>query len=201
MPGTARGYRRPTTLEFTRDPASNALVAQHPAAFVIGWILDQQIRVQQAFAGPLALKERLGTIEPHELAAMPVDAIIKAMTDKPPLHRYGGSMGKRVHDCMQFLVEHYDGDPERIWLEAADYADFRKRLLEVPGFGETKVPGVAAVLARRFGLELAGWETKLPEYGSLSDVEQYEDLVAYQARKREWKAVRRAKQAEAQAAD
>lgn len=192
----ASSYTRPKTLELTKDPEANALIAQDPTAFLIGWILDQQIRVQQAFAGPLALRERLGTLEPAKIAALPLDAVIEAMVAKPPLHRYGGSMGRRVHECMQAVVELYGGDPERIWLEAEDYADFRKRLLALPGFGPTKAPGVAAMLVRRFGLELDGWQAALPSYGSLSDVESYDDLLAYQERKREFKAAAKAAKAE-----
>lgn len=190
-------YRRPSSLELTRDPAANALIAQDPVAFVIGWILDQQIRVQQAFAGPLELRKRIGSLDPHAIASMPVEELQDAFYEKPPLHRYGRSMATRVHECMQFVVEHYDGDPERIWLEATDYADFRARVLELPGFGPTKVPAMAAMLARRFGLALTGWEDELPPYGSLSEVEVYEDLVAYQQRKRDWKAARRAAKAAA----
>jgi uncharacterized HhH-GPD family protein len=180
-------YHHPESLELTRDPDANRLVAQDAAALVIGWICDQQVRVQQAFHAPIELGRRLGTLAPTEIAAMPSERVVDAFVEHPPLHRYGRSMGMRVHACMQLIRNRYDGDAERIWLEAADYDDLRERLLELPGFGMTKVPAFTAMLVRRFGLQLEGYEDGLPSYGCLADVETYDDLLAYQARKHEWR--------------
>lgn len=185
-------YTRPDSLELTKDAEANRLIAQDPVAFLIGWILDQQIRVQQAFAGPLELRRRIGTLDAATIAAMPLDRLVEAFVEPPVLHRYGRSMATRVHACMTFVTERYAGDAERVWLDAEGYEDLRRRLLELPGFGPTKAPAVAAMLARRFGLDVSGFEDGLPPYGSLSDVERYEDLVTYQARKREHKAAQRA---------
>ena len=183
-----RTYHHPDTLELTRDPEANRLNAQHPAALLIGWICDQQVRVQQAFHAPVELQRRLGTIEPNEVAAMPVQRVIDAFLEAPPLHRYGRSMALRVHACMQLVRNEYGGDAERIWLEAEDYDDLRQRLLGLPGFGMTKVPVFTAMLVRKFGLEVEGYEAGVPSYGCLADVDSYDDLLAYQARKHEWKA-------------
>lgn len=180
-------YERPESLELTRHPEANRLVAQDPAAFLVGWICDQQVRVQQAFHAPLELRRRLGTLDPIAIAAMPLERVVEAFVAHPPLHRYARSMGTRVHACMKLIAERYDGDVERIWLEAEDYDDLKRRLGELPGFGITKVPAVAAMLARRFALGIEGFEEALPSYGSLSEVETYEDLLAYQQRKQEWK--------------
>jgi uncharacterized HhH-GPD family protein len=180
-------YHHPATLELTRHPEANELIASEPSALLIGWICDQQVRVQQAFSAPWHLAERLGTLEPAEIAAMPVERVIAAFVSQPPLHRYGRSMGKRVHACMQVVATEYGGDVEQIWLEAEDYDDLAARMQALPGFGITKVPAFIAMLARRFGLEVTGFEGGLPSYGSLSEVETYDDLTAYQARKHEWK--------------
>lgn len=180
-------YHHPPSLELTRRPEANALLASEPSALLIGWICDQQVRVQQAFSAPWHLQQRLGTLDPVELATMPVERIVEAFVEQPPLHRYGRSMAKRVHACMRVVVDEYDGDVERIWLEAADYQDLSRRINALPGFGITKVPAFIAMLARRFGLEVTGFERGLPSYGSLSEVETCDDLTAYQARKHEWK--------------
>lgn len=189
-------YARPDSIELTEDAEANRLVAQDPVAFLIGWILDQQIKVQHAFAGPLTLQARLGHLDARRIAAMPVQEFVDVMVEKPAVHRYGGAMGKRVHACMQHVVEEYDGDAERIWLEAPDYATLKRRLLRVPGFGKGKVPAVAAMLAKRFGLDITGFEDELMPYGSLSDVVVYDDLLAYQERKGVWKAEQKAAKAE-----
>ncbi|MCW2925862.1 MAG: HhH-GPD family protein [Thermoleophilia bacterium] len=192
------GYRRPETLEFTTDPDANRLNAQEPVAFVIGWILDQQVKVQKAFEGPLELQRRLGgTLSAATIAAMPEQDLIDVFVAKPALHRFGGVAAKRVRACMQHLVDEYGGDPERVWLEAADYPELRRRIVALPGFGPTKAPAVTAVLVRRFGLDVSGFEDELFEYGSLADVATYDDLLAYQARKTAYKQAAKAAKAEA----
>ena len=183
----ASTYHHPETLELTRDPEANRMIAQDPAALLVGWICDQQVRVQQAFHAPIDLERRLGTLVPTEIAAMPSERVVDAFIEHPPLHRYGRSMGMRVHACMQLIRNEYGGDAERIWLEAEDYEDLRERLLELPGFGITKVPAFTAMLVRRFGLAFEGYEDGLPSYGCLADVETYDDLLAYQVRKHEWR--------------
>ncbi len=180
-------YRHPDTIELTRHPEANELIARDPAALIIGWICDQQVRVQQAFSAPWHLLERLGTLDPSAIAAMPVERVVDAFVEKPPLHRYGRSMGTRVHAAMKLVDEQYGGDVERIWLEAEDYVDLAKRVNAIPGFGMTKVPAFIAMLDRRFGLGVHGYERGLPSYGSLSEVVTYDDLTAYQARKTEYK--------------
>lgn len=180
-------YHHPDTLELTRHPEANELIARDPAALLIGWICDQQVRVQQAFSVPWHLLERLGTLDPSEIAAMPLERVVDAFVSKPSLHRYGRSMATRVHAAMQLVDEQYGGDVERIWLEAEDYDDLVRRVNAIPGFGMTKVPAFIAMLARRFGLDVHGFERGLPPYGSLSEVLTYDDLTAYQARKTEYK--------------
>src|ERR1700748_3677968 len=49
----------PDALWFTDDEAANQLLAEDPFALLVGFALDQQVTVQQAFLGPLRLKERL----------------------------------------------------------------------------------------------------------------------------------------------
>ncbi|MEA2444040.1 MAG: hypothetical protein QOJ12_1332, partial [Thermoleophilales bacterium] len=60
--------RMPDRLHFTDDDEANALIASDPMALLVGFVLDQQVTVQKAFAGPLALKERLGSIDAATLA-------------------------------------------------------------------------------------------------------------------------------------
>ena len=188
----ASGYHRPDTLEYTQDPEANQLIAQDPVAFVIGWILDQQVTVQTAFLGPLKLRQRIGAYDAASIAAMPEDELVAAFHETPAIHRYSRAMAIRVRTCMQYLVDEHGGDPERVWLDAADYADLRKRLVKLPGFGKPKATSVCAVLARRFGLPITGFEADLMPYGSLSDVVEYQDLLDYQERKGVYKQAARA---------
>ena len=53
----------PDRLYFTDSDEANELIATDPMALLVGFALDQQVQVQKAFHGPLALKERLGSID------------------------------------------------------------------------------------------------------------------------------------------
>lgn len=181
-----------THLWLTDEEEAARLLADDPAALLIGFILDQQVTVQKAFRGPLDLRERVGTIDPASLCAMPLEKLEEAFARTPALHRYPTAMARRVHDAMRVVTERYGGDAGRIWWEAADLADLQQRLVELPGFGSGKVASMVAVLARRCEVPVTGWEHQVPEWGTLGDVDSPEALRAYQQRKRAVKAARRA---------
>ena len=48
---------------WTDDPAANRLLESDPLALLIGLVLDQQVKMEKAFAGPYELKRRLGHLE------------------------------------------------------------------------------------------------------------------------------------------
>jgi uncharacterized HhH-GPD family protein len=183
---------RPERLAYTPDEEAQRLCAQNSIAFLIGFILDQQIRIQQAFKSPLYLQQRLGHLDPHKIASMDPEELIAVFAEKPPLHRFPKSMAVRVRDCMAHICEEYDGDADRVWLEAKDTADLRKRIAAMPGFGKFKSNTVTAVLARQFQLDFPGWEEGLPPYGALAYVDSLEDLKDYQERKGQYKKAKRA---------
>src|ERR1051325_9465183 len=126
----------PDALYFTDDPAAQKLLAKDPFALLMGFAIDQQVPVQKAFAGPLALKRRVGTLDPAALAATDLEP---AFREKPAIHRFPGSMAGRVRELAAVVAEEYGGDASRIWREAADSDDLRRRLEALPGFGKMKV--------------------------------------------------------------
>jgi uncharacterized HhH-GPD family protein len=183
----------PDALHFTGDPAADALIAREPLALLIGFALDQQITVQTAFAGPLKLQQRLGSLDAGTIAATDL-AELEAMFRTPPaIHRFPGSMAKRVQDLSRHVAEEYGGRAERVWTEATDAKDLERRIRAMPGFGDMKVKALSAVLAKRFGVEVAA--PLAPTYPTLGDVDSVEALEAYQAAKRAHKAEMRAKSA------
>ena len=175
----------PDRLHFTADDAANALIATDPMALLIGFALDQQVTVQKAFAGPLALKERLGgTLDASAVAAAPdLEALFRIT---PAIHRFPGAMAQRVHDLAVFIRDNYDGDAARVWTEARDADDLRARLAALPGFGEMKVKALGSVLAKRYGVKAA--EPLVPWHPTLGDVDSPERLDWYQAEKKQHKA-------------
>jgi uncharacterized HhH-GPD family protein len=173
----------PDRLYFTDSDAANALIASDPMALLVGFVLDQQVSVQKAFAGPLAIKERLGGLDADTLASADLDAVFR---EKPAIHRFPGAMAKRVHDLAVYVSEQYDGDAARVWTDAADGDALRANLLALPGFGEMKVKALGAVLAKRFGVEAA--RDLVPWHPTLGDVDSPQALTDYQAAKRAHKA-------------
>src|SRR5687768_9588128 len=179
----------PDRLHYTDSDEANALIATDPLALLIGFALDQQVPVQTAFAGPLKIKERLGTLEVARLDPSEVEA---AFREKPAVHRFPGSMAARVQELCALVEEEYGGDASRLWSEASDSTDLRKRIEALPGFGKMKVIALGSVLAKRFGVEAA--EGLVPSHPTIGDVDSREALESYQAAKRAHKAKIRAAQ-------
>ncbi len=177
-------------LHFTDSDAANVLLAREPLALLVGFELDQQITVQKAFSGPLALQERMGELDARALAAADLEPIFR---ERPVIHRFPRAMAERVHALAVHLVERYDGDAARVWTDATTSDELRANLEALPGFGRMKVDSLATVLARRFDVTLA--EPLIPDNPTLGDVDSPEALAAYQAHKRAQKAAMRAARA------
>jgi uncharacterized HhH-GPD family protein len=173
----------PERLYFTDSDEANELIASDPMALLVGFVLDQQVTVQKAFVGPLALRERIGALDAGTLASADLESVFRA---KPAIHRFPGSMARRVHDLAAHVQDHYDGDATRVWTDAADSDGLRANLAALPGFGEMKVKALGAVLAKRFGVDAA--RDLVPSHPTLGDVDSPQALAAYQAAKRAHKA-------------
>jgi uncharacterized HhH-GPD family protein len=173
----------PTHLHFTDSDEANALIAEDPMALLIGFALDQQVTVQKAFAGPLVLRERLGSLDAETVAAADLEPLFR---EKPAIHRFPGAMAQRVHDLAVHVRDRWGGDAAAIWRDAPDGATLRANLEALPGFGEMKVKALGAVLAKRFGVEAAG--ELVPWHPTLGDVDSAQALADYQAAKRVHKA-------------
>jgi uncharacterized HhH-GPD family protein len=183
---------RPDSLPFTGDPAADALLASDPLALLIGFVLDQQVTVQKAFAGPVELRSRLGTLDPAVLAATDPGEFAAAFAERPALHRFPGAMAGRVQALCAVIERDYAGDASRVWDGARDGEDLARRLRALPGIGEMKARTLVGLLGRRFGVRPPGWEALAPDYPTLADVDSAEALARYQAQKRAHKASLRA---------
>ena len=173
----------PKALWFTEDEEACRLLAADPFALLVGFALDQQVTVQQAFLGPLRLKQRLGTLDPRKVAKADLEPLFR---EKPAIHRFPGAMATRVSELAATVAEEYGGDAARIWTEAADGKDLRKRIGALPGFGEMKIKSLGSVLANRFDVEVA--RELVPNHPTLGDVDSPQALTDYQAAKKEHKA-------------
>jgi uncharacterized HhH-GPD family protein len=173
----------PERLYFTESDEANALIASDPLALLVGFELDQRVTVQKAFAGPLVLKERLGSLDVETLASVDLEPVFR---ERPVIHRYPKTMARRVQELAQHVRDRYAGDAARVWTDAADSEQLRANLLALPGFGEMKVKGLGAVLAKHFGVVAAG--DLVPWHPTLGDVDSPEALTRYEEAKRVHKA-------------
>ncbi len=179
-------------LHLTGNEAADRLLVEDPLALLIGFALDQQITVQKAFSGPLDLRTRLGYLDAAKIAALDPAELDRVFRERPALHRFPGAMATKVGELCRVVAGVYGNDAARIWGEARDGRDLQARLKALPGFGEMKVQGVLAVLAKRLGVTVPGIADVLPTYPTLGDVDSAEALAEYQARKRAYKAELRA---------
>jgi uncharacterized HhH-GPD family protein len=180
----------PDRLHFTGDDAADALLAQNPLALLIGFALDQQVPVQTAFSGPRKLEQRLGQLDAAAIAGMDPGQVEAAFREKPAVHRFPGNMARRVQELCATIVSEYGGDAARVWSDATDDADLRRRIEALPGFGEMKVKALGSVLAKQYGVKAA--QGLVPNHPTLGDVDSPEALERYQAAKRAHKAKLRA---------
>lgn len=182
----------PGALYFTESDEANELLAHDPLALLIGFTLDQQVPVPTAFAGPNRLKQRIGTLDAAEIAAMDPARLEEVFRERPAIHRFPGSMARRVQELCAVVADEYEGHAERVWTDATDAADLRRRIGALPGFGEMKITGLGSVLALRFGIEAA--RELVPDHPCLGGVDSPQALADYQAAKRAHKAELRAAQ-------
>jgi uncharacterized HhH-GPD family protein len=183
----------PDRLYFTGDDEADRLLVSEPLALLIGFALDQQVTVQKAFSGPLELKRRIGGLDAAAIAAMDPATLDEAFRRRPALHRFPGSMATKVQALCASIARDYGNEPARIWTEARDGADLKRRLIGLPGIGEMKAKSLIAIVGLRLGVRPPGWDDVRPTHPTLGDVDSPEALARYQEGKRAYKASLKAK--------
>ncbi len=186
----------PDALHFTDNPDANRLLASNPLALLIGMLLDQQFPMERAFHSPYDFQERLGRpLEAGAIAAMDPDDVAELFAERPALHRYPASMGKRCHALCAHLVAEHGGRAENVWEGAADGRDLLRRVKALPGFGDAKSRIFVGLLGKRLGFRPAGWDEVAADWPSIADVASFDDVATLREQKRQMKeAAKKAKQ-------
>jgi uncharacterized HhH-GPD family protein len=184
-----------TTLRLSGDPEADALLSKDPLALLIGMVLDQQIPLEWAFAGPAELRRRLGRdLDATEIASMDPEALAAAFSARPALHRYPGSMAGRVQEMCRLLVDQYGGKAEAVWTGVGSGTELFDRVRRLPGFGEQKAKIFIALLGKQFGVQPPGWQEVSTPFGdpltfrSVADITDPASLDRVRAFKQELKA-------------
>jgi uncharacterized HhH-GPD family protein len=183
---------KPERLYYTGIDEADRLLAEDPLALLIGFVLDQQVTLQKAFAGPYDLRKRIGTLDAAEIAAMDAGTLEAAFKERPALHRFPGNMARRTQALCAQIVEDYGGDAGAVWRDVTDGKELERRLLGLPGIGEMKARTIIGILGKQFGVQPTGWEALAPQHPSLADADSLEAVAEYQAGKRAHKAQMRA---------
>ncbi len=187
-------------LQLVQEPAADELLESNPFALLVGMFLDQQIPMEVAFAGPKKIAERMGGLDPADIAASDPDAFIALCSERPAVHRFPGSMAKRLQVLAQTLVDEYDGNAAAVWTAGdPDGAEVLRRLKALPGFGEQKAKIFLALLGKQYGVTPKDWRAAAGDYGkagthmSVADVVDQGSLEKVRSYKKQAKAAAKAK--------
>ncbi|WP_431218283.1 HhH-GPD-type base excision DNA repair protein [Leifsonia xyli] len=186
-------------LNITGDAAADALLDESPFALLTGMLLDQQIPMETAFAGPAKLRDRLGALDPATVAGTDPEKLADIMKQTPAVHRFPGSMAGRVQALAAAIVTDWGGDTAAIWTHGdPDGAEILRRLKALPGFGEQKAKIFLALLGKQKGLQAPGWQAAAGDYGSegyrsVADIVDAESLAKVREHKRAMKAAAKGK--------
>ncbi|TLS40463.1 Fe-S cluster assembly protein HesB [Streptomyces montanus] len=188
------------TLHLAQQPEADELLGRSPLAALVGMLLDQQVPMEWAFAGPYTIARRMSAddLDAHEIAAYAPEAFAALLSTKPAVHRYPGSMANRIQQLCQYLVEHYDGNAAALWEDVGTGEELLKRLNALPGFGTQKSQIFLALLGKQLGVRPEGWREAAGPYGepqsfrSVADITGPESLAKVRAHKQEMKAAAKA---------
>lgn len=183
-----------TTLSLAQNPEADALLEANPFALLVGMLLDQQIPMEVAFAGPKKIDERIGGFDARVIADYNPDEFTALCSKTPAIHRFPGSMSKRVQALAQMIVDEYGGDATALWSDGAEGQEVLRRLKALPGFGEQKAKIFLALLGKQYGVTPKGWRAAAGDYGkagthmSVADVKDAGSLQKVRTYKKEAKA-------------
>ncbi len=189
-------------LQLAQDPAADALLGANPFALLVGMLLDQQVPMETAFAGPKKIADRIGGFDATQIADYDPDKFAALCSERPAVHRFPGSMAKRIQALAQIIVDDYDGDAAAVWTAGEpDGAELLRRLKQLPGFGEQKARIFLALLGKQYAVTPKGWRTAAGEFGkagthlSVADIADARSLEQVRSYKKQMKQAQKGKAA------
>lgn len=195
------GERNALTVKLclAQEPEADELLSENPLALLIGMVLDQQIPLEAAFAGPKKIADRMGGLDVQQIADYNPDKFAALCSERPAIHRFPGSMAKRIQTLAQLIVDRYDGDAAALWTAGEpDGAELLRRLKGLPGFGDQKAKIFLALLGKQYGVTPTGWRAAAGEFGkagthlSVADIVDASSLDEVRSYKKQMKAAKAA---------
>jgi uncharacterized HhH-GPD family protein len=182
-----------------QESDADKLLSENPLALLVGMLLDQQVPMETAFAGPKKIADRMGSFDAAAIADYDPDKFADLCSERPAIHRFPGSMAKRVQALAQIIVDRYDGDAAAVWTAGdPDGAELLRRLKDLPGFGEQKARIFLALLGKQYAVTPKGWRAAAGDYGkagthvSVADIADAGSLEKVRSYKKQMKAAKKA---------
>jgi uncharacterized HhH-GPD family protein len=182
-------------LEISGDADADKFVSEDPLGLLIAMVLDQQIPLERAFKSPADLKERLGgTLDVGAVASMDPEELAALFSITPALHRFPGSMARRVQELCRVVVDNYGADAAAVWTSAESGDQLLANVKALPGFGEQKARIFVALLGKQFAVRPPGWQEASSPFGepgtfrSVADIDSREALGKVRQYKQQLKA-------------
>jgi uncharacterized HhH-GPD family protein len=186
-------------LWLAQDSEADQLLDDSPFALLVGMVLDQQIPLEVAFRGPKKIADRMGGFDVAEIADYDPDKFAALCSEKPAIHRFPGSMAKRIQAVAQIIMDRCDGDAAALWVAGdPDGNELLRRLKGLPGFGEQKAKIFLALLGKQYGVTPKGWQAAAGEFGkpgthvSVADIVDAKSLGQVRSYKQQLKAAAKA---------
>jgi uncharacterized HhH-GPD family protein len=190
---------RTVKLCLAQEPDADKLLSENPFALLVGMLLDQQVPMETAFAGPKKIADRMGGLDAAEIADYDPDKFAALCSERPAIHRFPGSMAKRIQTLAQIVVDRYDGDAVALWTAGdPDGPELLRRLKDLPGFGEQKARIFLALLGKQYAVTPKGWRAAAGEFGkagtylSVADIADVRSLEKVRSYKKQMKAAKKA---------
>jgi uncharacterized HhH-GPD family protein len=185
-----------------QEPEADALLEDDPFALLVGMLLDQQVPFETAFAGPKKIADRMGGLDAAKIADYDPDKFAALCSERPAVHRFPGSMAKRIQALAQIIVDRYDGNAAGLWTAGKpDGQELLRRLKGLPGFGEQKAKIFLALLGKQYGVTPTGWREAAGDFGkagahlSVADIVDAQSLGKVRSYKKQMKAAAKGKAA------
>ncbi|GBE05912.1 endonuclease III [bacterium BMS3Abin10] len=132
-------------------------IDNYPHAFVIGCVMDRQMRAELAWAIPYRFLEKLDHFDLPKLAKLSQSQVYKLMTKPEPLHRFPDEMSNNFHQAIKKIKNEYKGDASIIWNNTPSSAEVVYRFMQFRGVGPKIATMAANILARDFKIKFSDY--------------------------------------------
>jgi uncharacterized HhH-GPD family protein len=171
---SARGRR----LCLAQHAEADALLSRDPFALLVGMLLDQQIPMEKAFAGPAVIADRMeGPFDPGTVATYDPDRFVEIVAGPPAVHRFPSAMAARIQTLAKHLDEAYGGNAAAVWFDVKSGDDLLARLSALPGFGAQKAKIFVALLGKQLKVRPRGWREASEPYGEDGAYKSVADVI------------------------